>query len=153
MSKISLKKISDKNLVEIINLSETLTEYQKTCVAPNVASIAQAYVYKKKAWPRAIYLGKKPIGFIMLALSHDDIPKEDSPAYYLWRFMIAKDYQNKNYGSQALDIIKEKCIKDGIKTLYTSCEMKGQQPYQFYMKYGFIDTKRNDGEQILKMYI
>ncbi len=153
MSIIRLKKITNKNFKEIIDLSKTLTEYQQTCVAPNVASLAQAYVNKKKAWPRAIYLGKKPIGFIMLALWDDDIPKEDNPAYYLWRLMIAKDYQHKGYGSQALDLIKEKCISDGIKALYTSCEMKDEQPYKYYIGYGFIDTGLNDGEQILKMYI
>lgn len=153
MPKISLKKVNDKNLSEIIALSKTLTKYQQTCVAPNVVSIAQAYVNKKRAWPRAIYLGKKPIGFIMLALWDDDISKEDNPAYYLWRFMIAKDFQHKGYGSQVLDQIKEKCLKEGIKTLYTSCEMTGEQPYQFYIKYGFEDTGVNNGEQILKMYI
>jgi len=153
MSKISLKKITTKNLNQVFELSNTLSEYQQKCVAPNVYSIAQAYVNKKRAWPRAIYLGNKPIGFIMLALWDDDIPKEDNPAYYLWRFMIARDYQKKGYGSQTLDIIKEKCVKDGIKTLYTSCEMTGEQPYQFYINYGFTDTGVNDGEQILKMYV
>lgn len=153
MSKINLKRITTKNFFEIIDLSKTLTDYQQLCVAPNVASLAQAYVNKKRAWPRAIYLGKKPIGFIMLALWDDDIPKEDYPAYYLWRLMIAKNFQSKGYGSQVLDLIKDKCVKDGIKTLYTSCEMKGEQPYQFYINYGFKDTLINDGEQILKMYL
>ena len=153
MPKLTLKKITPKNFDAVVKLSKTLTEYQQTCVAPNIASLAQAYVNKKRAWPRAIYLGNKPIGFIMLALWDDDIPKEDNPAYYLWRFMIAKDYQQKGYGSKVLDMIKEKAINDGIKTIYTSCEMTGDQPYKFYIGYGFTDTGLNDGEQILKMYL
>jgi diamine N-acetyltransferase len=150
---ISLKRVTKKNFHEVVQLHDSLTEYQKRCVAPNMVSLAQAYVEKKRAWPRAIYLGGKPIGFIMVALWDDDIPKEDLPAYYLWRFMIAKDYQQKGYGKQALDLLKEKCKKDNIKTLYTSCEMEGNQPYDFYINYGFIDTGINDGEQILKMYL
>jgi len=153
MSKISFKRISVKNFDEVVKLHDSLTDYQKRCVAPNMVSLAQAYVEKKRAWPRAIYLGKKPIGFIMVALWDEDIPKEDLPAYYLWRFMITKDYQQKGYGKQALDLLKEKCKKDKIKTLYTSCEMEGNQPYDFYIKYGFIDTGINDGEQVLKMYL
>ncbi len=154
MSKLTLKKITTKNFNEVVKLTNTLTDHQKKCVAPNIASLAQAYVNKKRAWPRAIYLGNKPIGFIMLALWDDDIPKEDWPAYYLWRFMIAKDYQQKGYGSKVLDIIKEKCLKDGIKTFYTSCDMQGDQPYKFYINYGFIDTGiKDDDEQILKMYL
>ncbi|MDD3129978.1 MAG: GNAT family N-acetyltransferase, partial [Candidatus Izemoplasmatales bacterium] len=101
----------------------------------------------------AIYLGKMLIGFIMLALWDEDIPKEDWPAYYVWRFMIAKNYQKQGFGTKVLDIIKEKCIKDNIKSLYISCEMDGNQPYDFYIKYGFVDTGINDGEQILKMYL
>lgn len=150
---ITLKKITDENFDDVVKLSDTLTDYQKKCVAPNMVSLAQAYANGKRAWPRAIYLGEKAIGFIMLALWDDDIPKEDWPAYYLWRFMMAKDYQQKGYGKQALDLILEKCKKDQIKCLYTSCEMEGKQPYQFYIKYGFVDTGINDGEQILRMVI
>ncbi|MDD4069842.1 MAG: GNAT family N-acetyltransferase [Candidatus Izemoplasmatales bacterium] len=153
MPRISLKRITNKNFNEVVKLSDTLSDYQKKCVAPNVVSLAQAYVNKKKAWPRAIYLGKMLIGFIMLALWDEDIPKEDWPAYYVWRFMIAKNYQKQGFGTKVLDIIKEKCIKDNIKSLYISCEMDGNQPYDFYIKYGFVDTGINDGEQILKMYL
>jgi len=153
MPKISLKRITNKNFNEVVKLSDTLSDYQKKCVAPNVVSLAQAYVNKKKAWPRAIYLGKMLIGFIMLALWDEDIPKEDWPAYYVWRFMITKKYQKQGFGTKVLDIIKEKCIKDNVKSLYISCEMDGNQPYDFYIKYGFVDTGINDGEQILKMYL
>ncbi|MDD3191734.1 MAG: GNAT family N-acetyltransferase [Bacilli bacterium] len=153
MNLLRLKRVTDKYFDDIVKLSDTLTEYQKTCVAPNMRSLAQAYVNKKRAWPRAVFLGNKPIGFVMLALWDEDIPKEDLPAYYLWRFMIANPYQQKGYGTRALDLIKEKCKNEHIRYLYTSCEMHGEQPYQFYMKYGFVDTGRNDGEQILKLKI
>ena len=154
MKNLKLKLVTEKNFDEITKLSDSLSDEQKKCVAPNMVSLAQAYVNKKRAWPRAIYLGDKPIGFIMLALWDDDIPKEDLPAYFLWRFMIAQDYQNKGYGSKVLDMIKEKCYKNNIKTLYTSCDMQGDQPYQFYMKYGFTDTGiMDDDEQILKLYL
>jgi len=64
---------------------------------------------KKRAWARGIYLGNRPNGFIILALWDEDIPTEDLFASYLWRFMIAKDYQEKGYGSEVLNLIKEKC--------------------------------------------
>ncbi|MFA5471724.1 MAG: GNAT family N-acetyltransferase [Acholeplasmataceae bacterium] len=154
MPKLTLKKVTAKNFDQIVRLSNTLTTEQQKCVAPNIASLAQAYVNQKRAWPRAIYLGNQPIGFIMLALWDDDIPKDDWPAYYLWRFMIAKDYQKQGIGTRILDMIKQKCIKDGIKTFYTSCDMTYDEPYRFYINYGFIDTGiTDDDEQVLKMYI
>ncbi|MBN2268667.1 MAG: GNAT family N-acetyltransferase [Acholeplasmataceae bacterium] len=147
---IFLKELDRKNLFEVIKMHDTLTEYQKKCVAPNVVSIAQAYV-NPQAWPRVIYHDDEIIGFVMISTHDDDIPKEDQPSYYLWRFMIKKDAQNLGYGKQVLDMIIQKAKDEHQKFLYTSCEMEGPMPYQFYISYGFIDTGINDGEQILKL--
>ncbi|MFW5841745.1 MAG: GNAT family N-acetyltransferase [Bacillota bacterium] len=153
MPTIQLKKVTVDNFDKVVALSKTLTEAQQKCVAPNMVSLAEAYVEPDRAWPRAIYLDDEPIGFIMLALHEDEVPKEDWPAYYLWRFMIAKAYQGKGYGTKVLDMIIEKCKRDKQAYLYTSCDMEGDQPYLFYINYGFIDTGKNDGEQILKLPI
>lgn len=153
MSKLSLQLITDENLTQVIKLSDTLSEYQKGCVAPNMYSIAEAYVNPGNAWPRAIYLDDQPIGFVMLSLTPDEIEEKDK-SYYLWRFMIATDYQGKGCGKVVLDFIVEKCKADHKDYLYTSCEMKGDMPYQFYLKYGFIDTGVVAyGEQVLKLSI
>jgi len=41
-----------------------------------------------------------------------------------------------------------------IKPLYTSCEIEGEQPYKFYIEYGFIDTGLfDDNEKVIKIYI
>lgn len=148
---IYLKEITKENIFSIFDLSDTLTESEQQSVAPNMMSLAQAYVNQDIAWPRAIYLDDTPIGFIMVALDWD-IPEEDRPAYYLWRMMIAKDYQGKGYGKQVLDIIKQKSIDEGMRYLYVTCMMHDTMPHAFYMKYGFEDTLEMDGkEEILKM--
>jgi diamine N-acetyltransferase len=150
---IELKIINEDNVLDIIKLWTTLDDYQKSCVAPNAVSLAQAYA-SKRAWPRAIYDNQTPVGFVMLALHDDDIPKEDQPSYYLWRFMIAKEYQNKGIGKKVLDLIYAKAKEDKQKYLYTSCEVEGDMPYAFYMSYGFEDINIKDGsEEILKIRI
>ncbi len=149
---ITLREITPDNFRPIIQLSDTLDESQKKSVAPNVVSIAQAYVNLERAWPRAIYLDDEPIGFVMMALHDDDIPESDQPAYFLWRFMIAKPYQNKGYGKQVIDILKQKAIEDGMSYWYVTCTMHDSMPYQFYIACGFEDThEMDDDEQILKM--
>lgn len=151
---ISLRLVDKDNFSSIIKLSDTLSEEQKRNVAPNVVSLAQAYVHLDRAWPRAIYEDDEPIGFVMLALFDPDIPLEDRPAYYLWRFMIKADRQSQGYGRQVLDLIVAKCQKDQVKTLYVSCVMEREEPYRFYINYGFQDTgKDDDGERILKMAV
>jgi diamine N-acetyltransferase len=151
---ISLRPIEADNVFAIIKLSDTLTEEQKRNVAPNVVSLAQAYVHLDIAWPRAIYEDEEPIGFVMLSLFDPDIPVEDRPAYMLWRFMVKLDRQGHGVGKQVLDLIVEKCKKDGVRTLYTSCVMERPEPYRFYVNYGFLDTgEDDDNERILKMRI
>jgi diamine N-acetyltransferase len=154
MGKIHLQEINDDNLYKVLALSDSLSPYQKKCVAPNAYSLAEAYLSPDIAWPRAIYLDDEPIGFVMLSLKEKKIKAEDQPGHYLWRFMIAQPHQGKGYGSQALDLIKEKCRIDGMKTLYTSCATNGKQPYKFYVDCGFMDTNEQDeGEEVLKIMI
>lgn len=147
---ITLVPLNRENLFQVIELSNTLTDEQKKCVAPNVISIAQAYV-NPQAWPRAIYHDDQLVGFVMLALSDPDIPQEDQPSYFLWRFMMKKEEQSKGYGKKVLDLLVQKAREEGQHYLYTSCNIEGDMPYQFYIRYGFIDTKIFDnGEEILK---
>jgi diamine N-acetyltransferase len=151
---ISLRLVTDDNFDAVVKLSDTLTEDQKRCVAPNMASLAQAYVNYDKAWPRAIYLDEEPVGFVMLALFDKETPQEDQPSHYLWRYMIRRDRQGQGIGKAVLDLLVAKCKEDNIRTLYTSCVMEKDEPYRFYIHYGFLDTGVEDeGERALKLTI
>ncbi|MBE0700261.1 MAG: GNAT family N-acetyltransferase [Acholeplasmataceae bacterium] len=152
MNKVNLREVDVDNLREVCKLSNTLTPFQQKCVAPNAFSIAEAHFYPGIAWFRAIYLDDEPIGFVMISLKPEDIQPSDEPSAYLWRFMIAKDYQQKGYGSQVLDIIVDQCRKENYRYLYTSCSLEGDQPMSFYLKYGFVDTGvLEEDEEVLKL--
>ncbi len=146
-----LREVTMENLREIMKLSDTLTESQKRCVAPNIRSVAQGFL-SVTGWFRAIYHDGKPIGFIMVELLADEIPEEDQPAIFLWRFMIAREWQGKGYGKSVLDQIVDHFRKQGVKTMYTSCDMEEMdRPYEFYLKYGFTDTGvMHEEEEILR---
>jgi len=151
---IQLRNVDKDNFFKVIDLWNTLDDDQKKSVAPNVMSIAQAYVNQDIAWLKAIYLEDEPIGFVMVALSDDEVKEEDQPVYFLWRFMIAKPFQGKGYGKEVLDILVNMCKENKVKYLYVSCHMHSSMPFQFYMKYGFIDThEMDDDEEILKYKI
>lgn len=149
---IQLKKLSPKNLKSCLDLYDTLDSVQKKQVAPNAVSLAQAYVHSDVAWPRVIVENDRVVGFIMLELDAKDIPEYNRPGHYIWRMMIGKQYQNKGYGTQTLDLIKNKCQKEGLKSLYVSCSMGHDMPYQFYINNGFMDTGYDaHGERYLKL--
>ncbi len=154
MPQITFREVTNDNFKAIRKLSSTLTPEQQKCVADNASSLAQAYLNQADAWPRAVYLDETPIGFIMLHLHPEEMPEEDKPALYLWRFMIGGEYQGKGYGKKVMDMLVEKCRAEGKKTLYLSCDTDGPMPYRFYINYGCVDTgKRDDDEQVLKIDI
>ena len=150
---ITLRTVTSDNLRALIRLSDTLTESQSRCVAPNVVSVAQACV-SPAAWMRAIYLGEDPIGFVMVDLAEDDhVPADDRPAVGLWRFMIGRPWQRKGYGRQVLDQLVSHFASRGVRTMYTSVVLEEPEgPYGFYLQYGFTDTGHDvEGERVLRL--
>lgn len=151
---IRFEQITYDNIKAVVGLYDTLTDQQKKAVAPNVNSLAEAYLNYNIAWPRAIYDQDKLIGFLMLGLDNFIADEKDWPVYFLWRFMIAQPYQNQGYGKKIIDKVISKCRREGINHLYVSCDRSVDMPYAFYIKYGFIDTGRvEDDETILKIKV
>jgi diamine N-acetyltransferase len=154
MEQVTFKEITYDNFKDVIQLTNTLSEEQRKVVAPNVNSLAEAWMNYTTAWPRAIYYEDTLVGFVMLGIGGYEEEEIDKPAYWLWRFMIGGAHQLKGYGTKALDLIVNKCKADGIKYLYASCHLDHASPYHFYMRYGFIDNgKMEEGEQIIKLLI
>ena len=143
---VTLREITTDTVMTICRLSETLTEPQKSMVAPNAFSLALA-LFEKKAWYRAIYAGKAAVGFLML---WDD---DQEPDYFLWRFMIAEPCQGRGYGAQAIQRLVEYVkTRPNAKELSVSCGQGPGSPEQFYLKQGFVPTGEFlSGEVVLKM--
>lgn len=131
-STVTLREVTADTVRAICDLN--VAESQKTFVAPNAVSIAQAY-FSKEAWFRAIYAGDTPVGFLML---YDD-PAE--PEYYLWRFMIDERYQGCGFGRRAIELLLEHVhTRPGATELRTSCVPGEAGPENFYRKLGFEAT-------------
>ena len=143
---ITLQEITQETLYPILRLQ--VAEDQRSFVAPNAKSIAEAH-FSKEAWFRGIYLGDQPVGFVML---HADTEK---PEYFLWRLMIDKDHQSNGYGYQAMQLIIEhtKTLPNAVELL-TSYMPGDGNPAPFYYKLGFEETgKVIDGENVLKLVL
>lgn len=130
--RVTLREITEHSLREILKLE--VAEDQKSFVAPNAVSIAQAH-FSKTAWFRGIYHEEVPVGFVMLDLD------ESKPEYYLWRFMIDKAHQGKGYGKEALEMVIEyvKTLPEATELL-TSCVPGPGSPEGFYQALGFVAT-------------
>jgi len=141
---IILKEINAETVWSIMKLD--VAENQKSFVAPNANSIAEAY-FTKEAWFRGIYDGDNPVGFVML------FADKKKPEYSLWRLMVDQNHQRKGYGFLAMEqIIAHVKTLPGAKELLTSYVPGDDNPSPFYYKLGFEETGEwEEGEKVLKL--
>jgi diamine N-acetyltransferase len=143
---VHFERITAKTVIEICDLSATLSEEQRKCVADNALSIAQAH-FSENAWIRAIYADEKPIGFIMLHIGSDWSDGIDCPGIFLWRFMIAGPYQGRGFGATAMHLLIQHLRSFGIPELYTSYDPGETGPGAFYQRLGFVPTGEYYGDE------
>lgn len=141
---ITLKAITQDNWEAIARLS--VSEQQREFIYDNVYSIAEAS-FNDAAIPRAIYSGKKPIGFVM----YDRLEREDGSAEYdIYRFMIDEKYQGKGYGRSALTkIIEEiKSLPDAARI--TICfSPTNEAAKELYVSVGFEEVGTDEYGQVI----
>jgi len=142
MSVVTLREINAAT-VRMICALET-SEEQKSFVASNAVSIAQAY-FEPRATFRAVYADEVPVGFVMWK------PADDPEVAYLWRFMIDHNHQKKGHAKQAIAQLIGLLRDGGYQRLQTSVVLAGGGPLDFYRSIGFVETGATlaNGEQVL----
>jgi len=144
-----LKEITEDNFSECINLK--VSEEQKTFVASNVKSLAQAWLYPQNARPFSIYDGENMVGFLMVDI--DFHWYGDKNTAYLWRLMIDEKYQGRGYGKAAaqlaVDYLKVNVNPDKIKTAFVPGNEGARKLYE---SLGFIvNGEVDDGEIVMEL--
>ena len=157
MEQIHLEKITWDNYDKIINLH--VNKEQRDYVATNMWSLVHAYVALSGGeitpYPFGIYLGKKPIGFVMIGYNgyEEGDPEFLKDTYFIWRFMIDRRYQGKGYGRQAfqlaLDFVKTfPCGKSDL--CWLSYEPENEAVKKLYASFGFVEVPEyyKEGEEM-----
>ena len=146
-AEISLRRISAATVCDVCELSETLSDEQRDMVADNGTSIAEAH-FSENAWFRAIYAEETLVGFIMLHEGSDWDDGIDCPGVYLWRFMIARPYQGRGFGKQAIALVVRDLKARGVRELYTSYGQGPGSPEGFYRGLGFEPTGEHYDDEL-----
>lgn len=150
---IELRKITDNNLNECLKLQPN--EDQKSFVATNISSLAEAYVALTNneciPMPYAVYSDEIMVGFIMLSYNEPD-EAFDENTYWVWRLMVDKQQQGKGYGKEAmvkaLELIKT--FPHGKTSIVAlSYEPENVIAKALYDSLGFVETGKIEyGEMI-----
>lgn len=141
---IEFREIDRHNFFDVIDLK--VGDEQKSFVAPNVFSLAQA-----KAFPECVCLAicqdEVLVGFTMYCLDADD------NEYWIYRLMIDAKYQAKGYGKAAMVKLIDRIKQDKEhKMIYLSFEPENVLARQLYEKLGFkADGRVVDGEVVYKL--
>ena len=94
--KVKLKKVTADNWEAVVELE--LHGSQEDMVASNLYSVAEAQ-FDPDARPRAVYAGKRVVGFLMYDMQKTKGKAKEASIY---RFMIDRKHQGKDYGRTAL---------------------------------------------------
>jgi diamine N-acetyltransferase len=113
MAMITLRPVTDDNFAECIKLTPTVHQQERGYVAPNVLSLAQAYV-ERWCIPLAVYADTTMIGVVLygrwpesgFAPFWGDKPKPGIS--YILRIMIDRRYQGQGYGKATLTALSER---------------------------------------------
>ncbi|MFE7753318.1 GNAT family N-acetyltransferase [Streptomyces sp. NPDC057428] len=122
---------------------------QEHLVAPVAKSLAEAYVYPGIAWPRLIFDGERPVGFLMAFLDIDFAGdgKGADIRSGLWRLNIAAGEQGRGYGRFAVESVAAEIRRRGGTRLTTTWHPGEDGPEGFYLGLGFRLTGETSGDQ------
>jgi diamine N-acetyltransferase len=139
-----LRDVDKDNFQECIALD--VNEEQRPFVAPNIRSLAQAYVYRDVAKVFLLYDESTMVGFALLQVDH---AKMD---YWLCRLMIDRRFQHKGHGREALGKIIDYFTSIKAKTVKLSIEPENHIAERLYAGCGFYrNGEENDGEIVMQL--
>ncbi len=137
---MELREITGENYQQVLNLSTGAG--QEEFVAQNVRSMAQAWVFRDRARPYALYEGEEPVGFIMFDW------RPEKKWVEIWRLMIDYRHQGKGYGRRAMELALEKIRRAGVFDRVQLYYVPGNEKARaLYRNLGFGETGNTlDGE-------
>lgn len=156
---VELKAVNHENWLECIELR--VKDEQQQFVNPNIFSLAEAFVHSEanredaenyyRCIPFAIYQNNDMIGFTLITYEKE-CDFDNKPGYEIYRLMIAKDYQGKGYGKEAvrriLDYIKTfPCGK--VENIYASWHPDNKASERLCLDNGFVIIGKDDDGAVL----
>lgn len=153
---VELRRITDDNFHRCIELE--LAEGQDKFVAPNLYTLAEAYVAltndENIPMPYAIYQGEEMVGFIAMAYQPAEVG-EPLGFYEMYRFMVDRRHQAQGIGRAALALAIEliKTQPHGPGSHIATSFMPGNDVAQrLYASLGFVETGEYDGDELVAKY-
>jgi diamine N-acetyltransferase len=121
----------------------TVAPEQAEFVAPNVYSLAEAYL--EPSWtPLAIYAGDALVGFALFG--RDD----ETGRWWIMRYMIDAQHQGRGYGTAALPVLIDLMVEHhGCGEIFLGYDPDNDVAERLYARMGFVPTGELVGGEIV----
>lgn len=105
---VEFKEITEDNFEKVLKLKISDEQDKKRFVAPNVRSLADAYLYRNAGdvFPFAVEYEGEVVGFILL---DEDVEEKE---YMIWRMMVDERFQGRGYGKAIVRKVIEQFESD-----------------------------------------
>ncbi|HEM3467433.1 TPA: GNAT family N-acetyltransferase [Streptococcus suis] len=143
---IALKPVDESSYQAVLDL--TVAKADKGFVAPNVRSLADAWLYRDNGdvFPYAIWADEQVVGFALIDID------EDIQQYMLWRFMIGQEFQGKGYGQAALEVVIDQARAHPVCNHLIVSYVKGNQKMaRLLEKNGFVLDLEEERELVFRL--
>jgi diamine N-acetyltransferase len=139
---VTLRELTKANYEACIRLK--VAEDQRGFVAPNVNSIAEAYVYRGFV-PLAICDDEQVVGFLMYGDN-----EESGKPFYVIRLMVDEQHQGRGYGTAAMqEAIRRMKAQPECTEIYTSYVPENEVAAKLYERLGFRPTGEMEDDEIV----
>jgi diamine N-acetyltransferase len=141
---ITLEPVTRENFTAVVRLK--VAPDQEPFVAPNLYSIAEAYV--EPTWtPLAILADGAVVGFASIGLD------EETGRWWIGRFMIGAGFQGRGFGTAALRAVVNRLReRHGAEAVYLGYVPGNAVAERLYARAGFSPTGEiEDGEIIARL--
>jgi diamine N-acetyltransferase len=148
-SGVTLREITASNRAAVVAL--TVAPGQRRFVGTVAGALQDAEeVPEGKPWFRAIYGDDEPVGFVMLSWNVTPDPPRIIGPWFLWKLIIATQYQRRGLGRAAVNLVADIVRAEGATELLTSYAEGHGEPWPFYQRLGFHPTgHRDDNDEVI----
>lgn len=143
--RIQLRDVTEHNWEEVVELE--VFDDQDDFLPSNAYSLAESK-YDPHAIPKAIYNGKKLIGFLMYeSLAYCG----ERGSYSLYRFMIDRKHQRKGYGRAAVQALVDLIRKQdrSVRRITVCYEPENIGSKTMFGKFGFKEIGLDEDNEMI----
>ena len=147
---VEFVEINEKNYEAVLKLEVSEAQKASKFVAPNVRSLADAYLYREAGdvFAYAVQDEETVVGFVLL--DEDEEEKE----YMIWRMMVGQEYQGKGYGRAIVEKVMAMFEADSRFDVLIADFVKGNDVMRKLLEslgfeYGGFDEENN--EYVMKL--